>query len=270
MSAAKEALRQQMMLRALWRDARPGVLAGWTRDGAAFTRGLRAYQASAGALAERALAAAFPTLQELLGDDSFAHLARAFWQHAPPQRGDVGTWGEDLVPFVAAASDLAAEPYLADVVRLEWAVHQAHAAADAELDAHSLALLTSANPDQVWLRPKPGTQVLVSAHPVVSIWQAHRQPAVVGVDRFDAVRQAFAAAQAQTALIWRDAWQVQVAALEPADAQLTQALCQGQSLGRALTQVSSDFVGFEFERWLLATLRRGWLAGASLLPLAST
>ena len=28
----KEALRQQMRLRALWRDARPGVVAGWLRD----------------------------------------------------------------------------------------------------------------------------------------------------------------------------------------------------------------------------------------------
>ena len=73
----KEALRQQMLLRALWRDARPGVVAGWMRDGARFARGLAAYQANAGALAERALGAAFPTIAALLGDESFARLRLA-------------------------------------------------------------------------------------------------------------------------------------------------------------------------------------------------
>ena len=266
MSASKEALRQQMLLRALWRDARPGVLAGWTRDGASFTRGLQAYQAHAGALAERALAAAFPTLQELLSEDSFAHLARAFWRHAPPARGELGSWGEELAAFVAAAPDLADEPYLADVARLEWAVHQAQAAADAELDAASLALLANSEPDQIWLRPKPGTRVLVSAHPVVSIWQAHRQAPQAGDDRFAAVREAFSTAPAQTALIWRDGWQVQVAALAPADAHLTQALCAGLSLGHALRQVATEVNDFAFEPWLISALARRWLAAVSLLP----
>lgn len=266
MSASKEALRQQMLLRALWRDARPGVLAGWTRDGAAFTRGLQAYQANAGALAERALAAAFPTLQEMLSEDSFAHLARAFWQHAPPARGDLGTWGEELAAFVAAAPDLADEPYLADMVRLEWAVHQAQAAADAELDGESLALLASSEPDQIWLRPKPGTQVLVSAHPVVSIWQAHRQAPQAGEDRFAAVREAFSTAPEQTALIWRDGWQVRVAALDPADARLTRALLDGVSLGQALQQAMTEVNDFAFEPWLVSALARRWLAAVSPLP----
>ena len=263
MSASKEALRQQMMLRALWRDARPGVLAGWTRDGAAFSRGLQVYQANAGALAERALAAAFPTVQELLSEESFAHLARAFWKQAPPERGEVGTWGADLVGFLAAVPDLAGEPYLADVARLEWAVHLAQLAQDCDLDAGSLAVLAEHDPANIWLRPKPGTQVLGSTHPVVSIWQAHRQPAVAGHDRFALVRQAFADLAAQTALVWRDAWQVQVVALDGAEAALTLALCQGQSLGAALHQAAAVEPGFEFEPWLVTALRRGWLAGAS-------
>ena len=62
----KEGLRQQMLLRALWRDARPGVVTGWLRDAPERSaRGLQAYQANAGALAERALAAAYPTLVQL-------------------------------------------------------------------------------------------------------------------------------------------------------------------------------------------------------------
>jgi hypothetical protein len=109
---------------------------------------------------------------------------------------------------------------------------------------------------------------VLSVHPVVSIWQAHRQPAVAGVDRFASVRQAFADLEAQTALVWRNAWQVQVAALSPAQALLAQALCRGTSLGDALHQLESVEPEFEFEPWLVDALRCGWLAGASLAPLA--
>ena len=54
MSGGKEALRQQMLLRALWRDAPPGVVGGWLRGAPErWRRGLQVYQANAGALAER-------------------------------------------------------------------------------------------------------------------------------------------------------------------------------------------------------------------------
>ena len=42
---------EKELLRALLNDARPGVVAGWMRDGERFGRGLAAYRANAGALA---------------------------------------------------------------------------------------------------------------------------------------------------------------------------------------------------------------------------
>ena len=45
-------------------------------------RGLKAYQANGHALAERALQAAYPVVAQLLGDESFADLARALWHAA--------------------------------------------------------------------------------------------------------------------------------------------------------------------------------------------
>jgi hypothetical protein len=93
-------------------------------------RGLQAYRANAGALAERALAAAYPDRAQLLGDESFAGMARAYWHHHAPVLGDVARWGAELPAFIAAAEQLAEEPYLADVARLDWAVHMAQSAAD--------------------------------------------------------------------------------------------------------------------------------------------
>lgn len=256
MSADREALRQQMLLRALLGDARPAVVAGWLRDGARFERGFQAYRANAGALAERALAAAFPTVQQLVGEDSFAKLARVFWRRQPPTDGDIANWGAALPAFIADDEALADEPYLADVARLEWAVHRAERAADAG-PPQGLELLADADPAGLTLRLAPGTALVISPHPVATLWQAHRSAAE---DRFAPVRQAFAAGQGEAVLVAREGWRATVAAVSAAEAAFLDELLAGRPLARALTAAGE---GFDFEAWLIAALRRGLLSGVA-------
>ena len=264
----KEALRQQMLLRALWGDARPGVVAGWLRDGpreGSIARGLAVYRTNASAAAERALAAAYPTLQQLLGDDAFAALARACWLRHPPTAGDLGLWGAMLPAFIADAETLVDEPYLADVAHLEWAVHEAERAADA-VPAQGLERLGSDDPAALVLRLAPGTAVVVSRHPIVTIWQAHRSTAA---DRFAPVRAAFQAGAGVCALVARDGWRATVRALPPAEARFTQAVLAGRSLGDALgdgchpaspSAPAATGEAFDFQAWLVAALQQQRLA----------
>lgn len=250
----KEALRQRLLLRALWADAGPEALAGWLRDAPPRrARALQAYRANAGALAERALAAAFPTVAQLVGEESFAALARALWFARPPQRGDIAQWGAGLPGFIADAPQLADEPYLADVARLDWAVHCAEQAADqgAVVGLQQLAL---ADPAGLRLRLAEGLALCDSAHPVASIWLAHRR---TDEDRFAQVRAAFAAGRGESALVWRDGLQARVQALPEADARFMRALWQAQPLGAALDAAGT---GFDFGQWLPQALQGGWLA----------
>ena len=267
--ADREALRQQMLLRALLGDARPGVVGGWLHAaarGPGVERGLAAYRANAGALAERALAAAYPTLQQLLGDDSFARLARHFWRRQPPQAGDITRWGGGLADFIADARTLADEPYLADVARLEWAVHAAATAADAG-PPQGLALLATHDPVELRLTLAPGSTLVVSPHPVLSIWLAHRAPSLdAGEDRFAAVRAAFAAGAGETALVTRQGWQPVVRALAAPGAGFTAAVLAGASLADALHAAGA---AFDFEAWLLAALRQGGLVAVGAMPAAA-
>jgi hypothetical protein len=249
---AQEALRQQSLLRALWRDAPDGAVAGWLRDGARFERGLQAYRAHAGALAERALAAAFPTLQQLLGPEAFAGLARMFWHHAPPVQGDLAAWGGALPDVVARDPQLAGEPYLADLARLEWAVHTAAHAADGGAP-RGLEHLADAEPAQLRLQLQPGTALLSSVHPIVTLWQAHRGRAE---DRLAPARAALAAGRGEHALVRRRGWPVEVLALDDAAARFTGAVLAGRSLGAAL-EAGGD--GFDFAAWLIDALRSGAL-----------
>ena len=263
----KEALRQQMLLRALLGDARPGVVQGWLQP-RRVQRGLAAYQAHAGALAERALAAAFPVLQQLLGEDSFAKMARHFWREQPPTDGDLACWGAGLPAFLATVPTLADEPYLPDTARLEWAWHRVQSAADAPADTAAdapaddavqgpagLALLGTQEPEHLQLHLPPGSAVLFSAWPVFSLWQAHRSTAE---DRFDAVRLALAEGRGEQGLVTRQGWVPQVQALPAAEARFTAALLAGRSLAQALDDAEQETgdAGFDFQAWLLAALRQ--------------
>jgi hypothetical protein len=73
-------------------------------------RGLKSYQANGHALAQRALQAAYPVVAQLLGEESFADLARALWHAQPPIRGDIAHWGGGLAVFLEASAQLRKSP----------------------------------------------------------------------------------------------------------------------------------------------------------------
>lgn len=256
MSAAREARRQQALVDAL-RGGGLAALDGWAlaapRAGAA--RGLEVYRANAGVQAERALAAAFPTVAALVGDDAMAGLARAFRQAAPPTDGDVGTWGAALPAFIADSVSLAAEPYLADCARLDWALHEALRAADGPPGVDGLAQLADTDPAALRLRLRAGTRLVASRWPVATILDAHAAPADAP-GRFDAARRALAARRGETVLVWRSGWRARHRTLDAPDAGFTAALLAGAPLAAALDGAGA---GFDFGGWLAAAVGDGWL-----------
>lgn len=246
----REALRQQMLVRALLGDARAAVVEGWLSGEASRKRaGLLAYRANAGALAERALGATVPTVVQLLGEESFAGLARAFWQAHPPTDGDLANWGAELPAFIERDTQLASEPYLADVARVDLAVQQAERAADDAAAPQGLERLAQDDPSHLRLRLRAGWWVLQSAHPVHAVWTAHRAE---GSDRFAPVRQALADERRDAVRVRRDGWHAAVDLLAADTARFEHALLQGLSLGTALEGAGP---AFGFEPWLINALR---------------
>lgn len=253
---AREAMRQQLLLRAVVSRGDGLALNGWLHESTSrLQRGLAAYQANFGAAAERALASSFPTVQQLIGEESFAAMARAFVRLHPPARGDLAWLGQSLPAFLADSEALRDEPYLSDVARLEWAVQQAETAADEEGAPQGLDQLADGDPARLTVRLKPGVALVVSPFPIVSIWQAHRSDAA---DRFAPVQSAFASGHGETALVWREGWRAQVTVLEAADARFTIAALAGHSLAAALDAAGASFT---FDSWLATALRARWIAG---------
>lgn len=250
----REALRQQMLLRALWRDGSATTLQGWAR--APHEAGLAAYRANAGALAARALGAAYPTVAALVGEEGFAAMARDFWRQHPPARGDLAEWGDALPAFIERSAQLASEAYLADSARLDWLVHRAARAADASEAPVAFDLLASVDPSRLALRLTPGAALLASTWPVVAIWRAHHDSADEA-DRFAPVREAFASNQADTAFVRREGFVVRVERLDDdSSAAFTRALLEGRALADAL-----DLSGpaFSFDTWLARAASSRWI-----------
>jgi len=233
------------------------VLAPWAR-------GMSAYQANGHDLAERSLLAVYPVVAALVGDDSFATMARELWHRHPPVRGDLACWGEALAAFVAPNPQLADVPYLADVARVEWALHRAAGAPDAGADPASFALLTQADPDTLTLRLAPGTAVMASEWPVASLVTAHLHddpPLAVAAQRVQAH-------EAENAVVWRQALRPLVAACTHAEAALLAALLKGCSLLVSLNDALEADAAFDLGAWLPGAVTQGVVLGAQPMDAA--
>jgi hypothetical protein len=118
-----------------------------------------------------ALEASHPVCLCLVGEQFFRALARRFAREVPSRSPDLCDFGGELADHLARFEPARALPYLADVARLEWALHRARHAAPAEpLDPERIASAGA----RVTFRLAPGTALLDSPFPVDRIWEANQ------------------------------------------------------------------------------------------------
>jgi Putative DNA-binding domain len=252
-----EARRQRALLAAIaTRGPAPAEL-GLREDAARARQGLDAYRINAAAIAERALAAVFPTIQALIGAEDFEPLAREFWRAEPPVRGDLGEWGGTFAAWLEAHAAFTAWPYFGDAARLDLAVHRCERAADAEFDAASLALLSQAEPQELTLVLMPGTTLIASRWPIVTVHAAHH----AADPDFAAMRAAIDSELAETALVARQGWRASVHCVDAATARWTAHLLAGAPLDQALSDAGESF---DFAAWLATAVQQKCLKGAAL------
>ena len=255
--ADAQARRQQALLDAVLAPTLPVALstassAALAERGTHAVEGLEAYRRNTAAVAARALGAAFPTVQAMIGAGDFARLAFEHWQAEPPQRGDLGEWGEGFPEMLEHDVRVAAYPYLADSARLDAAVHRCERAADATLDGASLGLLESGDPAQLRLELMPGTALVRSCWPIVTIHRAHH----AAEPTLDMARTAIVERRAECALVVRAGWRASVQSVDQASADWIGQLLDERPIGPALEAAAE---GFDFAGWLARALEGGWL-----------
>ncbi|MEH6436795.1 MNIO family bufferin maturase [Massilia sp. DD77] len=123
----------------------------------------------------RALANAYPVIFQLVGADYFGGLARAYGRAHPSQDPDLNRFGAQLASFLDGFEPAAELPWLADMARLEWALHLAWQAPD--VAPLGIGILTGFDPARLAgarLALHPSCALLRSRWAVARLWLAHQ------------------------------------------------------------------------------------------------
>ncbi|MBM3516365.1 MAG: DUF2063 domain-containing protein [Alphaproteobacteria bacterium] len=117
------------------------------------------------------LAAAYPTVANVLGEAAFRTVAAAFIKSRPPRQPQLSAYGGELPEFLAALG-ATRHPYLPDLARLEWARNECYFAADAApLDLGLLGAVPPERTPLLRLSLHPAVRLLGSRHDLVAIWR---------------------------------------------------------------------------------------------------
>lgn len=172
------------------------------------------------------LAARFPVVARVVGEEFFIAMALVFIEREPPRSPILAEYGGTFAGFLEMFEPATELPYLPDIARLEWARHAAFHAGDAApavLD--HLAAIPAEQLGATIVGLHPAACVIASPWPIVSIWTTNTH---------DEVPRAPAAGwTAETALVTRPVREVVVNRLTPGEACLLAELARGIALGEA-------------------------------------
>ncbi|MFP5393859.1 MAG: DUF692 family multinuclear iron-containing protein, partial [Gammaproteobacteria bacterium] len=172
----------------------------------------------------KTLAQAYPVVRQLVGDAFFEALTRAYGKANPSDSPDLNQFGASFAAFLAGFAPVAELPYLPDMARLEWRVHRAYYAPDADaLTAAWFGQLDPAAFEAARVRLHPACTVFRSRWAVLPLWQAHLPqgghafPDEIGAPSY--------------ALVARARHEVRVFVLDEAGAAALEAAADGTTLG---------------------------------------
>lgn len=204
-----------------------------------------------------ALGAVYPVVRALVGEAFFRRVARRFVQRRPPREPSLHRFGSALPAFLARLTAARSLPYLADVARLEWAVHEVYHEADAQpLDATRLASVPADRQPWLRLKPHPATRFVASDYPVLRIWQTNQpgaSPEAVALDE-GGVRL----------IVARREGEVEMRLLGAAEDRWLRALASGADLEAATLAAFGVDPGFDLPACLARHLGLGTFAAAPL------
>lgn len=116
----------------------------------------------------------FPAIRRHVGEENFAVLAGAFVRAQPPSQPCLDRFGDRLADFLDGFEPAVRNlPWLPDLARLEWAVHDSYFAEDAApFDAAALADMEPEAIARMTFEAHPAARAVAGAYPVHSLWQA--------------------------------------------------------------------------------------------------
>lgn len=122
-----------------------------------------------------ALGAQYPVIRRLVGEEFFAMTALEFLRDGLPQGPVMIGFGAAFPAFLEGFPPAATLPYLGDVARLEYAMHESYHAADVKaLDRQALVGHAAEALAQLTLVFHPSLRLVASEYPIGMIWRLNQ------------------------------------------------------------------------------------------------
>ncbi|MGE8488208.1 MAG: putative DNA-binding domain-containing protein [Paraburkholderia nemoris] len=211
------------------------------------------YRSSIRANRRTALASAYPVLLALVGEAYFDALTLAYGEAHPSQSGDLNRFGAALPAFVETYEQAPRFRYFADLARLEWSLHLAYFAADANVLTQ--AEWAAIRPEvllEAKLAVHPACALISSRYAIADIWTAHQPGGSFPADLESPTY----------ALIVRPQWRPQILVQCAAAHAAFDALQRGATLNEALDSAFAIDAEFNFtSQW------RAWIAASAITGL---
>lgn len=117
----------------------------------------------------------YPVLKQLVGEDFFRDLTRAYGIRFPSQSGDITAFGRQLPSYIKTLENCQPYPYLGDVAALEWLIHHAYyLPTTPPVMLNQLQGMSTEAWGQLRFQLQPSCFLFSSPFAVADIWQAHQ------------------------------------------------------------------------------------------------
>lgn len=194
------------------------------------------------------LAASYPSLQMIIGDENFGRTCRNYVAVTPPRSAVMQAYGENFAEFVEQFPPLAKSPFLGDVARVERAWLESYHAPDASvLSGEVLEGLEPEEVQELVFVAHPAMRLLTSRWPVADLFSWRDGRPEDGVDL----------SIAQSIVITRPQLDVQLWPIDQGTHFLFEALTSGSALGEAAGNAINSFDGFDLSAALALALNAG-------------
>jgi len=222
---------QMAFAAALLDDVPVGTPVGMQAGGRPPGEGFGLYRSSVFGNYRKALRAAYPVVERLVGGRFFDYAADAYVRTHPSRCGDLNHFGHLFADFLRGFPPASGLAYLPDTARLEWAIEAVFSAHDPD-PAALLRLARMAEDDYPGLRFRlaPHCRLIDSPWPVDRLWLLN-QPGVPWDAAFDI------AAGAVSLLVCRSGFAVELRRLSLPERALLASLAGGATLGAACEDV---------------------------------
>jgi hypothetical protein len=210
-----------------------------------------------------ALAADYPALRALLGEDDFAALGRVYAEVHPSRHASIRWFGRHLHRFLQDDAKYRERPELAELAAFEWALSEAFDAAEAPIvSPKALAALPAARWPDLRLRFHPAVRRVELRFNIPEIWRALNQKA--SLPPFEVLDSP------QAWIVWRSDLKLFFRSLNLGEALAFDALhqglyfaevCEGLCDRLQAENVAATAAGF-LDRWLA----EGWIAALETGP----